>query len=236
MNSVHDLTLTIGDERLIFHAQTLSSTKRTGKIIFGGLFFRPLVEVFHRPTVTCGHRAVYNHRLSALRIGVDLHDENSFEDLANSRAIGFNKDLNYQSSIGRWNVVYDAYLKNTWSQALFELGRNTAPLSVQPWRVFRKLVAEFASVRGQFDPAKDGHVVIFLDLMAAIFILWSSIGRDVRRFYEPKMSKDEFEKVLLYYIWGGKESYQIRQELRQQIHQEIPRVFLPGKGLSHLRA
>ena len=103
-----------------------------------------------------------------------------------------------------------------WSEALFLTARNTAPLSVQPWRVFRKMVAELRSARGQFDPAKDGHIAIFLDVMAAIFILWSSIGRDIRRIYDPKMTKAEFERALLYYIWGGKESYQIRQELRQK--------------------
>jgi hypothetical protein len=58
--------------------------------------------------------------------------------------------------------------------------------------------------------------VIFLDIMASVFILWSTIGRDIRRFYDPKMNKTEFEKALRYYIWGGKESYQIRQELRQR--------------------
>src|SRR5262249_50932043 len=144
------------------------------------------------------NKAVYNHRLSALTIGVDLHDEASFEDLGNAREIGFNNDINYQSSIDRWNAVFDVYSKNAWSEAIFIIGRNAAPLSVQPWRIFRKMLSELKSARGQLDPAKDGHVAIFFDIMAAIFILWSSIGRDIRRFYDPKMSKAEFEKVLLY--------------------------------------
>ena len=71
-------------------------------------------------------------------------------------------------------------------------------------------------MKGQLDPAKDAHVAIFFDVMAAVFILWSTIGRDARRFYDPKMSKPEFEKALRYYIWGGKESDQIRQDLRQK--------------------
>ena len=63
--------------------------------------------------------------------------------------------------------------------------------------------------------------------MAGVFILWSTMGRDVRRFYDPKMSKDQVERALRYYIWGSKKSYQIRQELRQKtksqgVSQEFP--------------
>jgi hypothetical protein len=214
-----------GFRRLIFDCKTTNKMSAVNRAFWaaGILAYSGCDEAF----VILKNKAVYNHRLSALTIGVDLHDEASFEDLGNSRDIGFNADINYQSSIDRWNAVFEIYGNNTWSEALFLTGRNAAPLSVQPWRVFRKMVAEVRTARGQFDPAKDGHVAIFFDVMAAIFILWSSIGRDIRRFYDPKMSKAEFEKALLYYIWGGKESYQIRQELRQKtdtsgVIQEFP--------------
>lgn len=162
------------------------------------------------------NRAVYNHRLSALTLGVDLHDENSFEEIGNAVDVAFNQDSFYQSSIDRWNDVYDAYARNPWAEQLYLIGRNAAPLTQQPWRVFRRLVAELRSAKGQFDPAKPAHIAVYFDLMAAVFILWSTMGRDIRRFYDSKMSKPEFEKALRYYIWGGKESYQVRQELRQK--------------------
>ena len=203
-----------GFRRLIFDCKTTNKMSAVNRAFWaaGILQYSGCDEAF----VILKNKAVYNHRLSALTIGVDLHDEASFEDLGNAREIGFNEDVNYQSSIDRWNAVFNVYSKNAWSEALFRTGRNAAPLTVQPWRTFRKMVSELKSVRGQIDPAKDEHVTIFFDVMAAIFILWSSMGRDIRRFYDPKMSKAEFEKALLYYIWGGKESYQIRQELRQK--------------------
>lgn len=162
------------------------------------------------------NRAVYNHRISALRIGVDLHDDLSFEDLGRTFDVEFGKDNSYQASIDRWNAVFDVYSGNKWSEDLYFLGRNIAPVTPEPWRIFRKMIADMRNVRGQFDPAKSAHVVILLDVLAGVFLLWSSLGRDIRRFYDPKMSKDEFERALRYYIWGGKESYQIRQELRQR--------------------
>jgi len=161
-------------------------------------------------------RAVYNHRISALRIGVDLHDDLSFDDLGKTFDLEFAKDKYYQSSVDRWNAVYDIYQKDGWSENLYNIGRNAAPVSREPWRVFRRLVAELRSVKGQFDPEKDRHVVIFLDTLAGAFVLWASLGRDIRRFFDPKMTKVEFETALRYYIWGGKESFQIRQEMRQR--------------------
>lgn len=173
------------------------------------------------------NRAVYNHRISALRIGVDLHDGLSFEDLGRTFDQEFGKDNSYQSSIDRWNAIFDIYQNNNWSEGLYNLGRNLAPVTHEPWRVFRRVVAEMRSVRGQFDPVKDAHVALFLDTLSAVFLLWSSLGRDIRRFYDPKMTKTEFERALRYYIWGGKESYQIRQEIRQRadaasVAQEFP--------------
>jgi hypothetical protein len=43
------------------------------------------------------------------------------------------------------------------------------------------------------------------------------LGRDIRRFYEPTIEKPVFEQILRYYLWGGKELYQIRQQMRERI-------------------
>jgi hypothetical protein len=163
------------------------------------------------------HKAVDNHRLSALSIAVDLHDENSFRELGNSYDPGFEMESKYQSSIDRWNDVYDCFIKNGWSEPLFLLSRNITPLSQEPWNVFRRFVATLRDLKGHFDPAKNAHLAIYLDVLSSCFVLWTTRGRDIRRFYDPKMGKKEFESILRYYIWGGKESYIIRKQLREKI-------------------
>jgi hypothetical protein len=69
--------------------------------------------------------------------------------------------------------------------------------------------------KGYFDPKRNDHVSIFLDILSSAFVLWAVMGRDIRRFYEPTLDKTTFEKTLRYYFWGGKESYEIRQKLRE---------------------
>jgi hypothetical protein len=162
-------------------------------------------------------KAVHNHRISALSIGVDLHDEQSFRDLGRTIDAAFPADDSYQSAITRWNAVYDRYANNRWSLELFDLSRTSVPLSKTPWSTFRRILAELHAVRGQIDPAKGAHLTIFFDVLASAFVLWAVMGRDVRRFYEPTMNKTEFESVLRYYLWGGKESFVFRQRMRQQV-------------------
>ncbi|MFV1534572.1 hypothetical protein VW012_15500 [Phaeobacter sp. JH209B] len=169
--------------------------------------------------VILGKPAVYNHRISALSVNVDLHDERSFENLGQSKRLDFNKAHYYQSTIENWDKVLVAFEKYSWSEALFSLSRNTAPISRTPEKVFRKSIVELRKARGHFDPAKDEHFAIFFDVMAAMFLLWTSMGRDFRRIYSPSMKREQFEHALRLYIWGGKETYEIRHALREKAAQ-----------------
>jgi len=112
--------------------------------------------------------------------------------------------------------VFDVYRKNGWSEPLFDLARNVVPLTQTPWSTFRKILAELRTIRGNVDPAKDEHLAIFVDLLSSTFVLWAVMGRDIRRFYEPSMDASEFQTVFRYYVWGGKESYNIRQQMRDR--------------------
>jgi hypothetical protein len=179
--------------------------------------------------VILGKAAVYNHRISALSVNVDLHDQRSFEDLGRSKQLDFNLPHYYQSSLVGWDQVIAAYKKFIWSEPLFDLCRNTTPISRTPERAFRKLIAELKKARGHFDPQRNEHMAIFLDLMAATFILWTPIGRDLRRIYDPSMKREQFESALRLYIWGGKESYDIRQALRERAAQLNSDSDLPSE-------
>jgi len=163
--------------------------------------------------VILGKPAVFNHRISALKVNVDLHDEKSFEELGRSRAQDFNTDHCYQASIDRWDVVYGAFTKANWSEEVFSLCRDVAPLSSKPEQSFRKILVAIRKNRGNVDPEKSDHICIFFDMISYMFILWSRMGRDFRRIYSPSMKRETFEDALRLYVWGGHESFAIRQAL-----------------------
>ena len=172
---------------------------------------------FDRAHVILKKPPVTNHRLSALTLNVDLHDEESFRELGRIIDPSFPADNFYQSSIDRWEAVLDAYSKNPWSDKTIELVRSKIPLSKIPSRTFRQTIAALRETRGQYDPAKPEHLSIFLDILSSTMVLWASMSQDIRKFYEPKMEKTDFEKVLRYYLWGGKDAYLIRQQLRERV-------------------
>ena len=159
-------------------------------------------------------RAVRNHRLSSLSLDIDLHNEQSFIDLGRTVDAGFPADTCYQASLQRWDELDECYATNAWAKAIYDLARHVIPLTKKPEAAFRRVLAELRTAQGQFDPAKDKHLAIFLDLLASCFVLWARLSRDIRRFYEPTMNKQEFETILKFYLWGGKESYAIRQQMR----------------------
>lgn len=158
-------------------------------------------------------KAVSNHRLSSLSMNIDLHTEQSFISVGKTLDISFPSVPFYQSSIDTWNLVDECYSKSSWSRELRSLTRNSVPLAKSPPAIFRRVIAELRSCRGNFDPEKSAHVAIFLDSVASLMVLWASLARDARRFYVPGMDREEFERILRFYLWGGRESYVVRQAL-----------------------
>jgi len=160
---------------------------------------------------------VRSHRLSALSLGVDLHDEASFKDLGRVYDIGFPTKKHYQSSIENWDKLFEAYASSGWAGPLSLLVQAVSPVTLEPATAFRKILAELRAVKGNFDPKKPAHIAIVLDCAASSLVLWSTMARDIRRFYDPTMDRQLFEHTLRYYMWGGKEAYNIRQQLSEKL-------------------
>ena len=78
-----------GMRRLLFDCKTTNKMSAINRAFWasGILAYTGCDEAF----VILKNRTVYNHRLSALAIGVDLHDEASFEDLGGTRDITLTK-------------------------------------------------------------------------------------------------------------------------------------------------
>ena len=176
---------------------------------------------FDQGYVVQGARPLTNHRLSALTLNIDLHDESSFVDLGRRSDEGFPSDRHYQSSIQRWDALYSAYEQCGWSKRMFGLVRHQVPLSKAPWTTFRHIIVELRRTRGEYDPGKPNHLAIFLDVLASAMVLWGALGRDISRFYEANMDKVSFERVLRYYIWGGKDGFNARMQLAKLAEREV---------------
>lgn len=166
--------------------------------------------------VILNNRAMRNHKLSALTIRVDLHNDASFETLGRTYNPLFPNIEAYQGSIERWQALEDTYSVNQWASNLYQLVRADIPLSRTPWSEFRKLLAALRGARGYFDPERPAHMAIFFDILSAAFVVWMTLARDMLSTYEPNMKRSDFESALRYYLWGGREAYSLRQQLSKR--------------------
>ena len=160
-----------------------------------------------------GGKPLTNHRLSALVLDVDLHDEDSFVELGRRVDEAFPSDTCYQASISRWEAVYLSFKQANWTKGIFELAHHKVPLTKVPWVTFRHMIVELRRTRGEYDPERATHVALFLDVLASAMVLWGVLARDISRFFEARMDQGAFEQVLRYYIWGGKEAFNVRIQL-----------------------
>lgn len=193
------------------------------------LWVRGLMDFIHidHGVVILRSPPLENHRLAALDLSVDIHSEDTFTGLGNLISTEFSKDLFYQSDVERWRSQIAAYRQCSWSAPLHDCVRHLAPVTKEPYKIFRRLIAELRAVRGEFDPSKDKHRTIYYDSLCGMLLLWSAMSRDIRRLYREDLPYARFEELLRYYIWGGQETYHIRQEMAKKVDKESPSVEMP---------
>lgn len=177
--------------------------------------------------IILGKSASENHRLAALQLKVDIHSEQTFSELAKITAPDFDRDLTYQSSVKRWQSRATHFRKWTWIDPIEAILQNQAPISSEPAKVFRKLVAEVQAQRGEFDPSKREHISLFYAIIVAMLTLWSPMAQDIRRVFRSDMNQQEFLLKLRFYLWGGRESYDIRKNLSSKFKENNIEPELP---------
>ena len=164
------------------------------------------------------------HRISALTMEVDLHDDASFRALGRRMDESFPHERYYQSSIERWHAVNSVYEKYAWTEATVDLVRNQVPVTNAPCTTFRHVIAELLKTRGQYDPERSDHVAIFLDILSSTMVVWGSLARDISRFFDGAAGKASFEDVLRYYFWGGKDGYEQRRQIAKYARKESTEI------------
>jgi hypothetical protein len=157
------------------------------------------------------------HKLSARSLQVRLFDEQLFESHAAALTWAYHETCQYASDIDRWHKLHDALRINPQIAKLGDHLRHFVPVETDFAKTLRGIVAYVKQVRGELDPARRDHMAIFT---YSVFALSFSLGPIVRDFFDvfdPKQSKETFERLLRTYVWGGRDAYQLRRKLRQLI-------------------
>ncbi|MBL4953971.1 hypothetical protein JK635_17445, partial [Neobacillus sp. YIM B02564] len=95
--------------------------------------------------------------------------------------------------------------------------RISLPLESDFAKNLRLTLAHVRAVKGELDPARPKHMAVY---GYCVFALSFSLAPIVRAFFDifdQSQSKETFERLLRYYVWGGREAYYLRRRMRELV-------------------
>lgn len=167
--------------------------------------------------VILSKKASEAHRVSAKSLDVHLFQEQDFDSYAQSANINYLDALSYSSKISNWHNFYSIFEKHTNIKPLGEYLNTKLPLEEDSAKSLRELIGVVRSNQGEFDPAKPEHMAVYSSIVLSFMLVMAPISSQISDIYDHEMSQRDYEKILRYYIWGGRESYIQRRELKNAV-------------------
>ncbi|MHC6655509.1 hypothetical protein [Aeromonas salmonicida] len=167
--------------------------------------------------VILSKKASEAHRVSAKSLKVHLFQEQDFDSYAQSASIDYLDLFSYASKIDNWHLLYKAFDKNSNLKSLGEYINSKLPLEKDNAKALRELIGVIRANKGEIDPAKPEHMAIYFSLILSFLLVMGPVSSQMSDVYDQDMTQAEYEKSLRYYIWGGRESYIQRRDLKNAV-------------------
>jgi hypothetical protein len=200
-------------KRVVFDCKTLGKTSPINRSFWasGLMRFSRCDEAF----IILRKRASEAHRLSAKQIDVHLFDENQFDNYADSCDIDYRIDYCYSTDIQNWVLLSECSLGNKSLEQFTAFMNSEIPLERDCVKGLRRFMSAFQKVRGELDPNKEKHQAIFFNAISTFTYLMAQIVHDLRNIIDFETDEASFEKLLKYYIWGGRDSFSLRRSMTE---------------------
>lgn len=198
--------------KVIFDCKTLRNTSPINRAFWasGLMSFTGCNEAF----IILRKKAPEAHRLSAKQIGIHLFDEKQFSNYSESNSLDFRLDYCYSTNIHNWVQLKHLCKGNIYLEQFFSFLSNDVPIERDSVKSFRKMLIAFRKIQGELDPAKPKHRAIYYYGLSVFSYVMSQIIYEFRNIVDFDENAVTFEKVLKYYIWSGKDSYELRNKLQ----------------------
>jgi len=159
------------------------------------------------------------HRVSARQLNVHLFQEQEFDSYAQSANINYLDLLSYSSKISNWHNFYNIFQKYKALKSLGEYLNIKLPLEKDSAKSLRELIGIVRANKGELDPAKPEHMAVYSSIILSFILVMVPISSQIADIYNQDMPQRNYEKILRYYIWGGRESYIQRRDLKNAIQE-----------------
>ncbi|REL30005.1 hypothetical protein [Thalassotalea euphylliae] len=200
-------------KRVVFDCKTLGKTSPINRAFWasGLMNFAACSEAF----IILKKKASEAHRLSAKQIDVHLFDDKQFDNYANSCSIDYNIDYAYSTDINNWAKQLNSVKGNDKLEQFLNFLNSDIPLETDCVRALRRFLSALQKIKGELDPAKPKHQSFFYCALSVFTYLMAQIVHDLRNIVDFDASEKTFEKLLKYYIWGGKNSFNHKKSMTE---------------------
>ncbi|WP_065187878.1 hypothetical protein [Shewanella woodyi] len=209
-----------GTRKVIFDCKTLKNTSPINRAFWasGLMNFSDCNEAF----IILKKNASEAHRLSAKQIGVHLFSEKQFNNYGQSCSIDFNTDYCYSTCIDNWIKLEKSVKGNQQLEQFLTFLCNEIPLERDCVKAFRRFTTALKKAKGELDPQKPKHQAVFYFALSIFAYLMSQIVHDLRNIVDFDSDEATFEKILKYYIWGGREGFTLKNNLQKVYYSSNP--------------
>jgi hypothetical protein len=222
----------IQDEtKTIFDCKTLNRVSAISRAMWAAGLMR-LIDA-DEAYVILNKAAPEGHRLASNYLGVRLTSEALFDNLGRSISPVYTEGFTYLDDLGAWAQLARLSRSHPGLQPMLHFLGNIAPLERDATKGFRTLIHVLKQTEGEFDNTKPEHKALWGLLVCEAMRFLAEIAVSFHHIFDPSMGKTQFENLLRNYIWGGRESYAVRQKLHVAIRSgrpesEISNFELPG--------
>ncbi len=154
-----------------------------------------------------------DHREAAGELGVSLMTLSEFDVFAQATDGSSEMPISHLANIDHWGTYIKIGEKYPQLQAAVDFSRGKYWALASGGDAVRHSITLLRQLRGELDPAKREHLVAFGDVLALFLFGLAKVGHRLFRAYLQPASRNELDAVLLPYMYGGRESYSLVEQL-----------------------
>lgn len=158
-----------------------------------------------------------SHRLAAAAMGINIHTEDSFRRYAASLSPDFSKDSTYLDDMDLWDDLLVAGRGNQAVSDLVFFVMSQAPLEMSGPKAIRFGISSIMRAAGEIDPRKPLHRLIYCSSLSAFMLHMAICVSSLKEIFDFGMVRADFEHRLRYFLWEGRENYELRLKLRRAL-------------------
>jgi len=158
-----------------------------------------------------------DHRYTASQLGITLISENEFDNFAHATSPRYNSINTALSNIDIWGQFFSIPAKFPRLAPAISFSKSHYWMSDNETEACRRTLFQLSGLKPELDPAKQEHVAIVGDF-ASLFMhsLAVIVSKMFPAYLQPE-KKEVLSDALLFLLYGGRDSYQARNRLKQMM-------------------